>query len=109
MGEELSVKTEVSPKHNGSPGAPAVTKFASGAGLTVKTKVEVPHVLLTVIFATCPAGLAGGVNAGMSPVPLAAKPIPGLRSEEHTSELQSRPHLVCRLLLEKKKKDQSTW
>src|SRR5437660_4979037 len=28
----------------------------------------------------------------------------GLRSEEHTSELQSRGHLVCRLLLEKKKK-----
>src|SRR3989442_8904516 len=28
---------------------------------------------------------------------------PELRSEEHTSELQSRPHLVCRLLLEKKK------
>src|SRR5436305_13061784 len=31
----------------------------------------------------------------------AASPI--IRSEEHTSELQSRPHLVCRLLLEKKK------
>src|SRR5690554_7414690 len=29
------------------------------------------------------------------------------RSEEHTSELQSRPHLVCRLLLEKKKKKKS--
>src|SRR3989442_10840858 len=29
------------------------------------------------------------------------------RSEEHTSELQSRPHLVCRLLLEKKKKKTS--
>src|SRR5215813_11194440 len=28
---------------------------------------------------------------------------PGSRSEEHTSELQSRPHLVCRLLLEKKR------
>src|SRR5436305_6442144 len=28
----------------------------------------------------------------------------GDRTEEHTSELQSRPHLVCRLLLEKKKK-----
>src|SRR5215813_4799491 len=28
-----------------------------------------------------------------------------LRSEEHTSELQSRPHLVCRLLLEKKKQN----
>src|SRR5690554_7289619 len=32
------------------------------------------------------------------------KNIADLRSEEHTSELQSRPHLVCRLLLEKKKK-----
>src|SRR5690625_5338775 len=33
------------------------------------------------------------------------------RSEEHTSELQSRGHLVCRLLLEKKKKDRrlTTW
>src|SRR5687768_18122455 len=30
-----------------------------------------------------------------------------LRSEEHTSELQSRLHLVCRLLLEKKKKKES--
>src|SRR5437870_5327557 len=30
--------------------------------------------------------------------------IANLRSEEHTSELQSRGHLVCRLLLEKKKK-----
>src|SRR3989449_3828159 len=30
----------------------------------------------------------------------------GMRSEEHTSELQSRLHLVCRLLLEKKKKNQ---
>src|SRR2546422_6535129 len=29
----------------------------------------------------------------------------GLRSEEHTSELQSRLHLVCRLLLEKKKQN----
>src|SRR3989442_11102086 len=33
-----------------------------------------------------------------------------MRSEEHTSELQSRPHLVCRLLLEKKKrKDQENF
>src|SRR2546429_7118495 len=31
-----------------------------------------------------------------------------LRSEEHTSELQSRLHLVCRLLLEKKKTDSQT-
>src|SRR3712207_8195069 len=31
------------------------------------------------------------------------------RSEEHTSELQSRQYLVCRLLLEKKKKRTSPW
>src|SRR3989449_8102264 len=31
--------------------------------------------------------------------------LPCERSEEHTSELQSRLHLVCRLLLEKKKKE----
>src|SRR5687768_17978886 len=35
---------------------------------------------------------------------LAYLPVAWLRSEEHTSELQSRLHLVCRLLLEKKKK-----
>src|SRR5690554_7487266 len=34
--------------------------------------------------------------------------ISNYRSEEHTSELQSRPHLVCRLLLEKKKQKNST-
>src|SRR2546429_6977427 len=39
----------------------------------------------------------GRVLPGEAPVRLA-------RSEEHTSELQSRLHLVCRLLLEKKKK-----
>src|SRR5436305_6471350 len=33
-----------------------------------------------------------------------APPAERRRSEEHTSELQSRPHLVCRLLLEKKKR-----
>src|SRR3989442_2547331 len=43
-------------------------------------------------------GCSGIIAAGM-PVAVGA----ALRSEEHTSELQSRPHLVCRLLLEKKK------
>src|SRR5687768_17674652 len=36
-----------------------------------------------------------------------AEPKKERRSEEHTSELQSRLHLVCRLLLEKKKKQES--
>src|SRR2546422_4630719 len=37
-------------------------------------------------------------------VPGALRAVAETRSEEHTSELQSRLHLVCRLLLEKKKK-----
>src|SRR5690606_14272609 len=63
--------------------------------------------------------LAGGERAGLSPRPgEEARPAAaaafdvvarlrefdlGLRSEEHTSELQSRENLVCRLLLEQKK------
>src|SRR5687768_18490559 len=48
----------------------------------------------------CPASTRRepGIHCGRR-----AYPRPG-RSEEHTSELQSRLHLVCRLLLEKKKK-----
>src|SRR5207247_3146046 len=41
----------------------------------------------------------GSMNAAVFPVPVWADP---MRSEEHTSELQSRVDLVCRLLLEKK-------
>src|SRR2546430_7571656 len=44
-----------------------------------------------------------------SPLPLPAigSALPKLRSEEHTSELQSQSNLVCRLLLEKKKNRQT--
>src|SRR5436305_2605316 len=45
-----------------------------------------------------------GAVVGDLDVDLAALVVgPQQRSEEHTSELQSRPHIVCRLLLEKKK------
>src|SRR5690625_6101480 len=51
--------------------------------------------------------VAGGVSANLRLRAELDKRIPGRvyypRSEEHTSELQSRGHLVCRLLLEKKK------
>src|SRR5256884_36823 len=48
-------------------------------------------------------------NTSVAPVKPRAAPVsaPTLRSEEHTSELQSRLHLVCRLLLEKKKEEVS--
>src|SRR5256886_10778141 len=60
-----------------------------------------------------PASRAGGHRAGSQPV---VRPADGgptgagrsacvSRSEEHTSELQSQSNLVCRLLLEKKKKE----
>src|SRR2546422_6772656 len=49
------------------------------------------------------------VNLGrMGITPEIAELLPRDRSEEHTSELQSRLHLVCRLLLEKKKKKTKT-
>src|SRR5207302_10749886 len=71
----------------------------------------------------CPAGACAdgsrGTNASRTAAAI-ARPLPtqstlgstvtssarteNLRSEEHTSELQSRENLVCRLLLEKKKK-----
>src|SRR3989442_7193142 len=50
------------------------------------------------------ASLVGGRATGiLRPSGLRAVARKKERSEEHTSELQSRPHLVCRLLLEKKK------
>src|SRR5438309_11707968 len=45
-----------------------------------------------------------GVANGVILLYTGARPIAVQRSEEHTSELQSQFHLVCRLLLEKKKK-----
>src|SRR5690554_6590836 len=73
--------------------------------------------LATLTLLACSSSLA--ITIDQQPL-LVAKPVPGnmaivgsfefptmltRRSEEHTSELQSRPHLVCRLLLEKKKKN----
>src|SRR5690625_6430576 len=44
----------------------------------------------------------GSYQASIQMHPMGIIAIPVLRSEEHTSELQSRGHLVCRLLLENK-------
>src|SRR5256884_1516749 len=53
------------------------------------------------------SGARRGTSSGSAMMRLRPSPSrasSGKRSEEHTSELQSRLHLVCRLLLEKKKK-----
>src|SRR5437899_6990949 len=79
------------PRPLGAPslGSPELARpgVARAVGEAIRSHLA-PHVA---------AGLARVV--GVSPALLAAR----LRSEEHTSELQSLRHLVCRLLLEKKK------
>src|SRR5690554_7324577 len=56
-----------------------------------------------VVLEATPVG-AGGAHQAEAVGGRCLAPGSVVRSEEHTSELQSRPHLVCRLLLEKKKK-----
>src|SRR2546422_4395087 len=55
----------------------------------------------TTLFRSCGREIAAHC---LAPIRFAGWPLTWGRSEEHTSELQSRLHLVCRLLLEKKKK-----
>src|SRR3712207_8897600 len=65
------------------------------------------HDALPISYAAVPAASGCGATAGASVSVAPARPgstRASDRSEEHTSELQSRQYLVCRLLLEKKKK-----
>src|SRR2546425_2310480 len=48
------------------------------------------------------------IGGGLTAITTTGNRTVRLRSEEHTSELQSLAYLVCRLLLEKKKQDQAT-
>src|SRR5439155_25936455 len=70
--------------------------------------VRVPHLGWNAVTAAGEGLVATGVAAFANSYALREAPagwVPAwtTRSEEHTSELQSRGHLVCRLLLEKKK------
>src|SRR5690554_7156270 len=80
---------------------PYTTLFRS-AGVEQRQHGDRHDHLLGHAHETVPVGDAqGGVEDRREPAQL------DRRSEEHTSELQSRPHLVCRLLLEKKKKQEN--
>src|SRR5437870_6710752 len=79
---------------------PYTTLFRSPALSTLRLgNVAMPFTALI----GAPSESVPPLEAGSS-----ASPIVPVRSEEHTSELQSRGHLVCRLLLEKKKKQTNT-
>src|SRR2546427_9169357 len=58
----------------------------------------------TTLFRSLWAGRRAHHGQGRAQADQLSRDSPGLRSEEHTSELQSQSNLVCRLLLEKKKK-----
>src|SRR3712207_7755938 len=75
---------------------PYTTLFRSRIPAFVAAEIDVPAVRHRL-----PQRLAGAVVLRFDG---SDEPIVGDRSEEHTSELQSRQYLVCRLLLEKKKK-----
>src|SRR3989442_3741879 len=78
---------------------PYTTLFRSVAlGVLDLAAVDREHGDLVVVVARDERGLAVGRDGDHPAAGLVAAD----RSEEHTSELQSRPHLVCRLLLEKK-------
>src|SRR5690606_40812101 len=78
-------------------------RFVSAATISEKliaTLAVIPatHCLRNEWFIACPFW-----SEGFSKISSPGKQDPEQRSEEHTSELQSRENLVCRLLLEKKK------
>src|SRR5690625_5461745 len=75
--------------------APAAESKAAEAG-TKRIEATVIERCRLLHFLYAQSRVLAGIPAGAVP----RRP----RSEEHTSELQSRGHLVCRLLLEKKKK-----
>src|SRR5207253_8534522 len=78
-----------------------VDSTASNAQLAANVRRTVP-----VITCSCAPAIGPRTSAIAATSPEARHA--GTRSEEHTSELQSRGHLVCRLLLEKKKNSNTT-
>src|SRR5438445_1695948 len=77
------------------------TRVPPGMRSTVGKPSPGPALRLTVVV-TMPVAASAAV--GNSSTAAAINNSLSFRSEEHTSELQSRQYLVCRLLLEKKKK-----
>src|SRR2546429_3722943 len=88
---------------------PYTTLFRSSAKVTyASSRCFVRQRAMNVSYCQCSRS---PTNAGERPNRRTSRPFSRAtlaRSEEHTSELQSRLHLVCRLLLEKKKTHEHT-
>src|SRR3712207_7228388 len=80
---------------------PYTTLFRSLAGQYATGGGWAPVAVIALLSVV--AALVSGVNAALSLGGLQLLVYAALRSEEHTSELQSRQYIVCRLLLVKKK------
>src|SRR5437870_9937431 len=92
-----------------APGSKVVTDYLQAAGLTPYLDKLNFH-LVGYGCTTCIGNsgpLPEPIGAAIRENNLVAVAVLSGRSEEHTSELQSRGHLVCRLLLEKKNKKQT--
>src|SRR5690554_7552742 len=79
-----------------SPAAADALWLSLRTGFAATLVCLVLGVPLAVVMARSGPRLAGILRA-VTTLPLVLPPMVGGRSEEHTSELQSRPHLVCRL------------
>src|SRR3712207_8090530 len=85
---------------------PRSTLFPYTAALPIPVEQVVAAAVIAESVAAIPGGARRRVRPRRSSVDVEAL-VGAVRSEEHTSELQSRQYLVCRLLLEKKKKEKS--
>src|SRR5690554_7426318 len=110
FGEAIFGADKALERRNYPPGQHGLSKRRSKKSeyalqLTEKQKAKYTYGILERQFRRMfeKASSASGIT-GEILLQLCVSRLDNVRSEEHTSELQSRPHLVCRLLLEKKKK-----
>src|SRR5690625_6205748 len=101
----ISDKIAITTPHNSAPGIPRTQKINPPSAPSTMAIMILPFTVARVTSTNLVNNkVARFLLKGRARVSRLTNFCP--RSEEHTSELQSRGHLVCRLLLEKKKKTQ---
>src|SRR5205823_6487812 len=110
--EPTSYRPTATPGNTAPCGAAPVARFATPSGYALPSSRIRRHFLIPIdaLFSSClprrnlAIHVVGSCITSLDCEAFAALLAPTARSEEHTSELQSLAYLVCRLLLEKKKK-----